>query len=96
MISESTIVAAVPRNVSVDLDNESVILDTASGVYFGLDAVGQRIWELIAAPCPVRAVHAALVDDYAVEHDRCLVDLLRFLEEMHAEGLIETHGSVEG
>lgn len=93
MISERTIVAAASRNVSVDLDNESVILDTVSGVYFGLDGVGQRIWELIAEPCPVQTVHAALVQEYAVDSNRCLSDLLSFLNKLHAEGLIETHDS---
>ena len=29
--------------------SEIVLLDLTSGTYFGLDAVGARIWQLIAA-----------------------------------------------
>src|SRR5438874_308601 len=33
--------------LSSELDGEAVILDLTSGVYFGLNGVGARIWELL-------------------------------------------------
>ena len=30
-----------------DLDGEAVILDLSAGIYFGLNAVGTRMWQLI-------------------------------------------------
>ena len=32
-----------------ELQDESVLLDLKSGVYFGLDIVGTRIWQLLLA-----------------------------------------------
>ncbi|TVR34717.1 MAG: PqqD family protein [Spirochaetaceae bacterium] len=89
MITERSIVQAHTHNVSVDLESESVILDTASGTYFGVDTVGKRIWELLAVPRTVASIHATLTDEFDVEPQRCMTDLLRFLNDLHAEGLIE-------
>lgn len=89
MIRQNSTVQAQSQNVSVDLESEAVILDTASGTYFGVDAVAKRIWGLIAVPRTVDAIRAALVAEFDVEPQRCMTDLLRFLSDLHAEGLIE-------
>ena len=52
--------AAVVR----DLDGESVILNIESGIYFGLDQVGTRIWELIGQYGDVDSILRVLEDEY--------------------------------
>ncbi len=89
MISDSTVVRIPVHNVSVDLASESVILDTDSGVYFGLNEVGRRIWQLLSSPQQVCAVQAALVREFDVEPEQCRSDLLRFLQDLADRGLIE-------
>ena len=44
-----------------DLDGETVLLDLRGGVYFGLDGVGARIWQLLQRPTSLRAVRDVLV-----------------------------------
>ena len=40
----------VPEDVIFrELDGEAIILNLASGIYFGLDAIGTRMWALFAA-----------------------------------------------
>ena len=39
-----------------ELDGEAVILNLDTGIYFGLDAVGTRIWRLIEERKPLRIV----------------------------------------
>ena len=41
--------ACAPDILSRILDGEAVLLDLASGTYFGLNPVGSRVWELISA-----------------------------------------------
>ncbi len=89
MISKETVVAAAPEQVSCDLAGEAAILDLKSGVYYGLDAVGARIWELIQQPKAVSEVHAALLEEYEVESERCLSDLLSILQSLSDNKLIE-------
>lgn len=86
---DDTMVAAKPQHVSVDLDGEAVVLDTDAGVYFGIDGVGARIWELIARPRRVGEVAATLVAEYDVEPEHCRADLERFLSDLHDQGLID-------
>lgn len=89
MIDDRCVITANSRNVSVDLTSESVILDTLSGMYFGVDRVGKRIWDLLSEPRSVRDVYETLLREYEVDADRCRSDLYRFLDELNAEGLVD-------
>jgi hypothetical protein len=71
------------------LEGEAVILNLATGTYYGLDAVGTRIWELIQEQGGVDAVLEAMLHKYEVEPARCEQDLLGLLRKLHAKGLIE-------
>lgn len=88
MTLDSTILAT-PDQVSAELAGEAVILDMKSGMYYGLNPVGVRIWELIGRPCRVSDVKAVLLDEYEVDPARCERDLFALLRELSANGLIE-------
>lgn len=88
-VSGHSTVMAAKEQVSCDLAGESVILDLKSGVYYGLDPVGARIWALIQEPRTVDEVRDAILREYEVEPDRCERDLLALLEKLETEGLIE-------
>ena len=88
-ISGQAIVVAVEGQVSCDLADEAAILDLNSGVYFGLNAVGARIWKLVQAPRTVNEVLQALLEEYDVEPERCERDLVALLQELVTYGLIE-------
>ena len=87
-ITPASWVAAIPDLLASDLAGEMVLLNLADGVYYGLDAVGAHIWRLLDQP---RAVHA-LVDDvvahYDVDSTRCEDDVLSFLRDLSAHGLV--------
>jgi hypothetical protein len=89
MISTSSIVVAAKDQVSSDLGEEVAILNLKNGVYYGLDAVGARIWSLIQEPRTVNEILDVLLDEYEVEPERCERDLLTLLEELVAENLVE-------
>lgn len=89
MVSEHSIVVLSKEQVSVDLDEEAVILNLKSGEYFGLDAVGIRIWNLIREPRGVREIRDVITEEYEVEPGRCGHDLLAFLDRLAVEGLIQ-------
>jgi hypothetical protein len=46
------------------LDGEAVLLDLASGEYFGLNAVGTRIWELFASGMSYGEVRATILREF--------------------------------
>ncbi len=82
-------VVAARDEVSCDLGGEAAILQLASGVYYGLDAVGSRIWALVQSPRSVREIRDTLVAEYDVPAERCERDLLDLLQTLVAERLIE-------
>ena len=67
-----------------DLDGEAVILDLGSGTYFGLNAVGARMWQLIGQHAGLRTVFHQLCEEYDAAPDvleRDLVALVARLEK---------------
>jgi hypothetical protein len=71
------------------LEGEAVILNLATGNYYGLDPVGTRIWELIQEQGKVDTVLKTILSEYEVEPARCEQDLLCLLRTLDAKGLIE-------
>jgi len=78
--------------VSADLEREAVILNLKDGVYYGLDPMGARIWNLIQQPRSVTEIIETLLEEYEVDPQRLSNDLLGLLKEMAARGLIEVRG----
>lgn len=88
-IDDNSIIVANRQLLCCDLSEGAVILDLRSGVYYGLDAVGTFIWGLIQEPKVVRDIAAAVLEEYAVEPERCAQDLRNLFAEMLDRGLIE-------
>ena len=88
-ITETTLVVAVPNQVSSSLGDEAVILELTQGVYYGLNEVGARIWTLLKDPRPVGEIRDALLDEYDVDTATVTRDLLALLTELADRGLIE-------
>lgn len=88
-ISGSSVVVAAKDQVSCDLAGEAAILNIKSGLYYGLDPVGARIWSLMQEPRPVAEIQDAIAAEYDVEPERCALDLAELLQKLLAEGLIE-------
>jgi hypothetical protein len=92
-ISDRSVVVAAKDQVSCDLAGEAAILNIKSGVYYGLDPVGARIWNLMREPRAVAEIQNAITDEYDVEPERAGRDLVGLLEKLLAEGLIEVKDS---
>lgn len=95
-ISKTSTVVMSKEQVSCELAGEAVILNLRSGVYFGLNPVGARVWSLIQEPQTVSAVLEILLECYEVTPDRCESDLLAILEDLAARGLIEIVAETNG
>jgi coenzyme PQQ synthesis protein D (PqqD) len=74
--------------VSRDLADEAVILNTR-GIYFGLDAVGSRAWNLMLQPRMFSEICQLISEEFEVEPTSCAADLRELLEQLRAHGLIE-------
>ena len=82
-------VVAAPDQVSTDLAGQTAILGTVRRTYYTLDETGTCVWEALRAPHRVAELVTLLTARYEVAPDECARDLLRFLEELRAQGLID-------
>jgi len=72
-----------------DLQGELVLLSLDSGIYFGLDLLGTRIWHLLQAGRTLQQVLDAVLQEYDVPEAQCRQDLLNLVTHMREKGLIE-------
>jgi hypothetical protein len=76
------------EQVHTSLGDEAVILGLADGVYYGLDAVGTRVWSLLAAPHQVSEIVDVVTEEFDVGRERCEHDVLALLGELAERRLI--------
>ena len=80
----------VPEGVLFhNLQGEAVILNLNTGVYFGLDPVGTKIWHLLQEQQSPQKVLDSLLTEYEVSKNQCAQDLLSLLVLLKEKGLLE-------
>ena len=79
-----------PQVVSRLVGDETVILNLESGMYFGLDGVGKRIWESIEAGNSLTEIVSMIASEYDVEAQQAEGDLLEFVTELVERGLLQS------
>jgi hypothetical protein len=85
----SSLIKRSTDQIACDMGGEVVILDLKSGNYYGLDAVGARVWELIEAPTALADIRRIIMDEYEVDAETCERDILAFVNQMQAVGIVE-------
>lgn len=87
-IDEST---RLVRNESLptgEVDGELVALDLDRGHCFGMDRIGSAVWAIAAEPVTVGAIVDQLTATHEVDREQCLADVVPFLGDLVAEGLL--------
>lgn len=72
-----------------EVAGEVVLLHLGTGVYFGLDPVGTRVWQLLAEGRSREQILEVLVGEYDVGERRAAADLEDFVAELREHGLVD-------
>jgi hypothetical protein len=80
---------AHPEKLSSTLGGEEVVLSLDTGVYYGLNEVGTRIWSLLTEPRTLDDVCDVLEREYDAERAVLKADAAALFEALEAEGLVE-------
>ncbi len=88
MVTLNSVVKIADGVIFQELEGEAVLLNMQSEIYFGLNAMGTRIWELLKTHGRVRLVSAALLDEYDVDEERLGNHLCEFIDKLHSKGLV--------
>jgi hypothetical protein len=76
-----------------EIDGEAVLLDLASGRYFGLNVVGTRVWNVIAGGGSVDDAVAAIVAEFDAPDAEIDADVRALVDDLVARGLLQPQPS---
>jgi hypothetical protein len=68
--------------------DETVLLHLETGAYYGLDAIGTRIWELLTAGIEPIAICQRIAEEYDARPEEIRDDIRRLLEELEANRIL--------
>jgi hypothetical protein len=89
MMTTLTTQVTVPERVLFrDLAGEAVLLDLQSGLYYGLNETGTRMWSLLVQHGQIEPALHALLAEYDAPEDRLKRELLGFVEELTSRSLL--------
>ena len=74
--------------VGAELDGEAILLNLDTGIYFGIDTVGTRIWRLITQGAAESEIIDQLLKQYDVDRAQLTQDVSEFLDLLAAKGLV--------
>ena len=77
-----------PSVTATTLPGETVVLDGATGVYFSLEGIGPRIWELLGETTTRPALTATIMDEFDVDPSTCERDVGALIDELLDLGLV--------
>jgi hypothetical protein len=88
IIGLQTRIARKPDLLATAVDDDIVILNIATQNYVGLDDIGSAIWGLLDEPRRADDICRAMAECYDGPPEEIRADVLTFLGELVAEGLI--------
>lgn len=89
MVTFTRRVAVNAAVIDAKLGDEAVLLNVETGVYFGLDEIGTRIWDLLIAGVTPNEIVTQLLDEYDVEREQLCADVRDFLQALVRKGLAQ-------
>ena len=85
----TTTVTPTQDVLAKEVGGEIVLLDLASGTYFGLAEVGARTWQLMAEkPSTIGDLCARLQAEYDVDHATLEADVVALCQDLAGKGLV--------
>jgi hypothetical protein len=88
-LSLDSVAARRPDALSARVDDELVLLDPRTSLYFGLDRVGRRVWDLLEEPRSIGELCATLEQEFDVAPEDCHADVIGFVARMAEADLVE-------
>ncbi len=85
---EKLVFCRAEKRISTEQKGETVILDLTTGVYHGLNKIGNSIWKLLEVPRTFDAIRTSLMVEYDVSYEQCTEEVVEYLQGLAGEGLV--------
>jgi hypothetical protein len=83
--------SAAKTQISTTVDDDTVILDTASGRYFSLEGVGSTLWQALQEPRSFAELLETVLEGYDVGVETAEHDVRALLDNLEEVGLVAAH-----
>jgi hypothetical protein len=87
--------AVHPSVICRELGGETVLLNLVSGIYYGLDFVGTRVWQLLVEGRTIAGVCEAMLEEYDVGPEVLHDDVVRLVGELCERDIVTPRASVQ-
>lgn len=88
-VTIDSIIVVADDVVSCDLDGEAAILNIKDGIYYGLDPIGAKIWNLIQKPKRINEIIQVIIEEYDVKTEECQRDIIELIEQLLSNDLVK-------
>ena len=88
MVVRDRIIRVGESVVCAELDDEAVLLNLESGIYYGLDSTGTQIWRLLAEGIGEDELVDRLADEFDADPEGLRRDVEEFLGILSSKGLL--------
>lgn len=88
---EKLLNAKIVQNKEIDasdIDGDKVMMNLERGMYFSLNSVGSRIWDIIENPTTTDEIVKTLLNEYDITEEKCKEAVVSFLKGLEVNGLI--------
>jgi len=82
-------IKVLPDVLSQEVRGETVLLDLNGENYFGLDAVGTRIWQLLQEHSNLQIIYDTMLEEYDVEGEQLEKDIDELITKLVEAGLVD-------
>lgn len=89
MIGDTELLQRREEPLTAELDGEVVMLDPDKGSYFSLNAVGSRVWELLAEPRSIHDLCDTLMGEFEVDEPACRQEVRALVDQLLEAELVE-------
>jgi hypothetical protein len=73
--------------------SETVLLNVQTGIYYGMDEIGARFFDVLRETGNAHSAVAVLAKEFQAPVERIREDMVRYCSELVTLGLIELHES---
>jgi hypothetical protein len=88
-LSTNSIIVRSTGILSNKVDSETILLGMEKSRYYGMVSTGSRIWDLLSSPISIGRIIDILVQEYDIEREQCMAEVVSFLAELLSEHLID-------
>jgi hypothetical protein len=87
-LNADSVVERIGTLATAPMGEELAMMDLDTGKYLVLDRLGATIWEALERPVRVGDLIDRLQAGFDVTRERCEADVLDFLQQLQAKGLL--------